>query len=282
MMVEPPLPAILEHARPRAPVDLMNWPWFSLAKTPRTAPIRYQGRRHSVLVAPAPGATAIATIWDADILFWATAQLIQAQDEKLRAAPTLIAPLRRILRFVRRDTGRSQYGRLAAALNRLATTEITTTVGAADGLLARFHWVEAWRATPAGIVITVPDWLVASIVQRRVLAIEPRYFALTGGIERWLWLLARKHAQQISTGWWISLDQLRDRSGSAARHSDFVAAVRRLSQSGRLLAYRIEPVRHRGEEGLRFSRSPIAIHSAALVPGDKPGFDPQLRERICE
>ncbi len=282
MMAEPPLPAILEHARPRAPVDLMNWPWFSLAKTPRATPIRYQGRRHSVLVAPAPGATAIATIWDADILFWATAQLIQAQDEKLRAAPTLIAPARRILRFLRRETGRSQYVRLAAALNRLATTEITTTVGTADGCPPG-----STGSRPGGHTRGDRDhrprlvgW--TPIVQRRVLAIEPRYFALTGGIERWLWLLARKHAQQISTGWWISLDQLRDRSGSAARHSDFVAALRRLSQSGRLLAYRIEPVRHRGEEGLRFSRSTVRVHSAALVPGDKPGFDPQLRERICE
>ena len=282
MMAEAPLPAVLEHARPRAPVDLMNWPWFSLAKTPRTAPIRYQGRRHSVLVTPAPGASAIATIWDADILFWATAQLIQAQDEKLHAAATLIAPARRILRFLQRGTGHSQYARLGAALDRLTATEVTTTVGATHGPFARFHWVEAWRATPEGIVITVPDWLLTSIAKRRVLAIEPGYFALTGGIERWLWLLARKHAQQISTGWWISLDQLRDRSGSAARHSDFVAALRSLSQSGRLLAYCIEPVWHRGEEGLRIGRWTVPIHSAAMVPGDNPGFHPQLRERICE
>ena len=90
-----PLPATLEHARPRAPIDLMTWPWFSLAKTPRATPIYHQSRRHSLLVAPVPGATAIATIWDADILFWATAQLIQAQDERLRTTATLIAPARR-------------------------------------------------------------------------------------------------------------------------------------------------------------------------------------------
>ncbi|WP_286840519.1 MULTISPECIES: replication initiator protein A [unclassified Acidiphilium] len=47
-----PVPAMLEHARPRAPVDLMNWPWFSLAKIPRTAPIHYQGKTHSVHIAP--------------------------------------------------------------------------------------------------------------------------------------------------------------------------------------------------------------------------------------
>ncbi|MDA8247703.1 MAG: replication initiator protein A [Rhodospirillales bacterium] len=282
MMTEPPLPAILEHARPRAPVDLMNWPWFSLAKTPRVATIRYQGRRHSVVVAPAATGAAVATIWDADILFWATSQLIQAQDEKLRVTPTLIAPARRILRFLQRETGRSQYARLAAALERLTATEVTTTLGTADGSPATFRWIEAWRTTPDGIVITVPVWLLDAIIRRRVLAITPRYFELMGGIERWLWLFARAHAAQISTGWWVSLDQLRDRSGSAARHSDFVAALRGLSRSGVLLSYRIELGRHRGQEGVRFSLSPVATHSAAMVPGEKPGFHPQFREHACE
>ena len=70
-------------------------------------------------------------------------------------------------------------------------------------------------------------------------------------------MAARFHPQalgwQISTGWRVSLDQLRNRSGSAERHSDFVAALRGLSRSGVLLAYRIEPAWHRGQEGGRFS-----------------------------
>lgn len=282
MTVEHPLPAILEHARPRAPVDLMNWPWFSLAKTPRTAPIHYQGRRHSLLVAPAPGATAIATIWDADILLWATAQLVQAQDQRLRVSARVIAPARRILRFLGRQIGHSQYARLAAALDRLAATEVTTTVGTPANLPERFRWIEAWQQTDDGILLTLPDWLLGAVRQRRVLAIDPGYFTLTGGVERWLWLLARKHAGQLSTGWQISFAALHARSGSASQHCHFVAALRRIAQSGRLLAYRIEPVQHCGKEGLRIGRSAVPVHSAALVPGDKPGFDPQLQERICE
>ena len=282
MMAEPPLPAILEHARPRAPVDLMNWPWFNLAKTPRAAPIRYQGRRHSVLVTPAPGASAIATIWDADILFWATSQLIQAQDEKLRVAPRLIVPARRILRFLGRDTGHSQYERLAAALERLAASEVTTTVGTLSDRPVRFHWIEAWQQTEDGILLTLPEWLLDAVRRRRVLAIDPGYFTLTGGVQRWLWLLARKHAGQQSTGWRISFDALHARSGSATRHCHFVAALRRIAQSGRLLTYRVEQVQHCGNEGLSIGRWAVPVHSADLVPGDKPGFDPQLRERICE
>ena len=130
--------------------------------------------------------------------------------------------------------------------------------------------------------LTLPEWLAYFPAERRPLAISPGYLVLTRGIERWLWLLAGKHAQQISTGWWISLDHLRDRSGRAAWHSDFAVALRRIAQSGRLLTYRVEPLQHCGNEGISIGRWAVPVHSAALVPGDKQGFDPQLRERICE
>ena len=112
-----------------------------------------------------------------------------------------------------------------------------------------------WLATPWGMLIAIP-------AGRRAPSVSPR--------------------RRISTGWWVSLDELSNRFRTVAPHSDFIAALRGLSRSGVLLAYRIEPVWHRGQEGVRFSRSPAVIHSAAMVPGDKPGFHPQLRERICD
>ena len=281
MSSDHPLPAMIEHTRPRAPVDLMNWPWFSLAKTPRAAPIRYQGKTHSVHVAPMAGATTIATIWGADILIWAIAQLVQAQDERLNISTRLIAPASRILGFLGRDTGRSQYVRLTAAIGRLASTQVETTLGATDNAPIRFRWIEAWETTPAGVLLTVPEWLLMSVRQHRVLSIDPDYFGLMGGIQRWLWLLARKHAAQQSTGWVVSFDLLHARSGSAARHCDFVAALRRLTRSGRLLTYRLDPVWHRGKEGVRIGRYAVPIHSAPLVPGDNLGFlSPNRGDRL--
>ena len=88
--------------------------------------------------------------------------------------------------------------------------------------------------------------------------------------------------RQISTGWWVSLDELSSRSVTVASYSDFIVALRGRSRSGVLLAYSIELAWHRGQEEVRFSRSPAVINSAAVVPGDKPEFHPQLRERICE
>ena len=58
--------------------DLMERPFFSLAKTPRTKPIEYAVNGVSVTVTP--GAAGMATIWDADILIWAATQITEALD----------------------------------------------------------------------------------------------------------------------------------------------------------------------------------------------------------
>jgi plasmid replication initiation protein len=73
-------------------------------------------------------------------------------------------------------------------------------------------------------VIVVADWLFTAVIdRRRVLRIDPAYLHLTGGIERWLWRLLRRHANRQSTGWEISLRALHARSSSVARPTDFIA-----------------------------------------------------------
>jgi plasmid replication initiation protein len=65
-----------------------------------------------------------------------------------------------------------------------------------------------------------------------VLRIHEDYFLLTGGIERFLYRVARKHAGMQPDGWSFTMRQLHLKSGSSARLSDFtrrkrVAASRR-------------------------------------------------------
>lgn len=46
---------------------------------------------------------------------------------------------------------------------------------------------------PTGMTITLPDWLYSGVVNRGgVLTIHEDYFLLTGGIERWLYRVAKK------------------------------------------------------------------------------------------
>ena len=58
--------------------DLMAYPFFSLAKSPRIVPIRFEAGGISLTVEGVPE-HGIATIWDADVLIWAASQIIQAK-----------------------------------------------------------------------------------------------------------------------------------------------------------------------------------------------------------
>ena len=46
-----------------------------------------------------------------------------------------------------------------------------------------------------GMTLTLADWLYEGILMDGgLLAIDPAYFSITGGRERWLYRVARKHA----------------------------------------------------------------------------------------
>src|ERR1700736_171114 len=70
--------------------DTMERPFFSLAKKPRLAPIEYHVGDVWVEVSANPK-FGIATIWDADILIWASTQITEALDRK--------APTNRVIHF---------------------------------------------------------------------------------------------------------------------------------------------------------------------------------------
>ncbi len=73
-------------AAPRDQRDLMERPFFSLAKAKRTAPILYEsaGVRVEVFGMAEYG---MATIWDADVLIWAASQIVAAENNGLPPRP---------------------------------------------------------------------------------------------------------------------------------------------------------------------------------------------------
>ncbi|PWW43525.1 replication initiator protein A [Melaminivora alkalimesophila] len=77
-----------------------------------------------------------------------------------------------------------------------------------------------------------------------VLTIDPAYFRLTGGIERWLYRLVRKHGGRQEAGWQFDFQHLYRKSGSVARYYDFAADLRALVARQALPGYhlRIEQV----------------------------------------
>src|SRR5277367_2068936 len=215
--------------------DTMERPFFSLAKKPRLTPIEYQVGDVWVEVSANPQ-FGMATIWDADILIWASTQITEAIDRKLTPNRTIQFHPYNLLRSIRRTTGGADYTRLRAALERLTHTAVRTNIRAqGKKKSASFHWLESWTESvqegtgePTGMTITLPEWLYGGIVERGgVLTIHEDYFLLTGGFERWLYRVARKHGGNQVTGWSFNMRQLFEKSGSSARFSDFALDIRK-------------------------------------------------------
>ena len=243
--------------------DTMERPFFSLAKKPRFAPIEYHVGDVWVEVSANPK-FGIATIWDADILIWASTQVTEAHDRGMAPSRTIHFHPHNLLKSIRRPTGGEHYKRLRAALERLTHTAVRTNIRAeGKKKAASFHWLESWTEVtdehtgePTGMTLTLPDWLFQGIVMKGgVLTIHEDYFLLTGGIERWLYRVARKHAGHQETGWQFTMRQLYEKSGSTSRFSDFALDVRKVVELNSLPEYISEI--HKNEEGdeiVRFIR----------------------------
>ncbi|SDO44520.1 replication initiator protein A [Pseudomonas jinjuensis] len=254
---EPPTPALqLDLFRalpgdmaPRDAQDLMAYPFFSLAKSRRTVPIDFNSGGVRVRV-EGTLEHGIATIWDADILIWAASQIVEAQDAGIPTSRWMRATPYEILRFIGRGTSLRDYQRLKAALDRLQSTSVATSIRETTGRrLHRFSWINEWKelagpdGRPLGIEMVLPDWFYEGVLnQALVLTIDPAYFLLTGGIERWLYRLVRKHGGRQEDGWQFDFRHLYRKSGSTARYSDFALDLRALVARQSLPGYVLDIV----------------------------------------
>tara|TARA_Y100000815_G_scaffold154531_1_gene140286 strand:- start:64 stop:897 length:834 start_codon:yes stop_codon:yes gene_type:complete len=220
---------------PRDSQDLMAYPFFSLSKSRRTTPIDFRTTGVTVRV-EGTQEHGIATIWDADILIWAASQIVAARDAGIAPSRLMRATPYEILRFIGRGVSLRDYQRLKAALDRLQSTTVATSIRETTGRrLHRFSWINEWkeladaRGMPLGIELILPDWFFAGVLDAAlVLTIDPAYFRLTGGIERWLYRLVRKHGGKQAEGWQFDFRHLYRKSGSTAKPYDFACDLRTL------------------------------------------------------
>src|SRR5499427_3736726 len=173
---------------PRDAQDLMAYPFFSLSKSHRVTPIDFRMGEVAIRV-EATAEHGMATIWDADVLIWAASQIVEARDKGLRTSRLMAATPYEILNFIRRGTSARDYHRLKAALDRLQSTSIATSIRrVAMRRLHRFSWLSEWkecsdlRGRPLGVELILADWFYAGVADpARVLTIDAAYFHLTGG-----------------------------------------------------------------------------------------------------
>lgn len=259
----------------RDTVDLMDVPFLSLAKGKRVTPIHYQRGDVSVEVS-APSHLGIASVWDWDLALWAVSRIVEAANLEKPLNPTVSAPVHDILRTIGREVGGRDYQLLKEAADRLVATTVrtsvrsTTTRGSTFSLLERVDWQGDEKGRVTALSITLPGWLMTAIEQRRVLAVDGRYFALTGGMERWLYRLVRKGAGDNRTGWRWLMTELHERSGSTRPLRSFASDLRRLVQADQLPEYRLTLYRTvAGGEGVHAVRR-------SFLPRGEPGHEPRI------
>lgn len=229
----------------------MAYPFFSLSKSHRIAPIDFAAGNVSIRVEAVPD-HGMATIWDADILIWAASQIVEARDAGLRTSRLMGATPYEILTFIGRGTSLRDYQRLKAALDRLQSTTVCTSIRQpAEGRRHRFSWINEWQeridrnGKPAGLELIVPDWFYQAVLDDAlVLTIDRAYFDLTGGLDRWLYRLVRKHGGRQHDGWRFDFRHLHQKSGSLSPYKRFAFElrdiVRRQPLPGYTLALEVE------------------------------------------
>ena len=269
---------------PRDAQDLMAYPFFSLAKTKRIVPIDFRAGAISIRVEAVPE-HGMATIWDADVLIWAASQIVEARDAGLKTSRLMAATPYEILTFVGRGTSARDYDRLKAGLDRLQATSVLTSIRQpAERRRHRFSWINEWKETadtngrPMGLELILPDWFYAGVVDDAlVLTIDRAYFDLTGGLERWLYRLARKHGGRQPGGWSFDFRHLHAKSGSLSPLKHFAFDLREIVRRQTLPGYQLVITRDRdGAERLNFAArctDPLAERlrkrGPALQPGEK-------------
>ena len=218
---------------PRDAQDLMAYPFFSLSKSHRVAPIDFTAGDVTIRVEAVPD-HGMATIWDADILIWAASQIVEARDAGLRTSRLMVATPYEILKFIGRSTSLRDYQRLKAALDRLQSTTVCTSIRQpAEGRRHRFSWINEWKERtdssrrPDGIEMIVPDWFYQAVLDNAlVLTIDRAYFDLTGGLDRWLYRLVRKHGGHQRNGWRFDFRYLHQKSGALSPFKRFAFELR--------------------------------------------------------
>ncbi|MBL4571585.1 MAG: replication initiator protein A [Gammaproteobacteria bacterium] len=224
----------------------MEHPFYSLSKKPDTKIVRYDHGENWLEITPSVKGR--ATIYDKDILIFATSQIMAKVNEGLEPVSRIRINCHELLKFCNRGTAGKDYERLVAALDRLAGTRISTNITSGDtetytnfglidegsvkrtrGLDGRIKWVE----------LKVSDWVFDAIKNKAVLTLNPAYFRLRQPTARRIYEIARKHCGRKNS-FIISLSILQKKAGSVAPERDFKRTLLAIMKSQILPDFIIE------------------------------------------
>ena len=228
--------------------EMMERPFFSLAKSRRTKPIDYTSPDGKLWVHVSGNLDyGMATIWDADILIYCASILADMARRGVNDIPRKlhIMPYD-LLRSIGRPTTGRAYELLGQALDRLVATTIKTNIRAENRREATFSWLDGWTQLvdekterSKGMTLELSNWFYEGVLMKGgVLAIDRAYFDISGGRERWLYKVVRKHAGGGGEkGFAISMPTLYEKSGAEGEYRRFKFEMIRLAEKNGLPGY---------------------------------------------
>jgi len=266
--------------------EMMERPFFSLSKSKRLKPIDYTSPDGKTWVHVSANPNyGMATIWDADILIYCASVLNDMKERRANEIPRVLRVMPYdILRSIGRPVSGRSYALLGAALDRLQSTTIKTNIRSEHRREATFSWLDSWSQIvderterSRGVSLALSNWFYEGVLMAGgVLSIDRAYFDITGGRERWLYRVARKHAGGAGeAGFSIALRTLFEKSGAEGQYRRFKFEVAAIVRDNALPGYDLvftaavsspEPLLHivrRGDRTAAGKPRPTANQSVA-------------------
>jgi plasmid replication initiation protein len=259
--------------------EMMERPFFSLAKSKRLKPIDYKSPDGKTWVHVSGNPDyGMATIWDADVLIYCASMLSDMKRRGINDVPRTIKIMPYdLLRAIDRPTTGRAYELLGQALDRLVSTTVKTNIRAENRREATFSWLDGWQQIvdekterSRGMTLELSNWFYEGVMMTGgVLAIERAYFRITGGRERWLYKVARKHAGGAGEGGFaISMPTLFEKSGAEGDYRRFKFEIAKIVAKNALPGYALalEHPEGKKEPSLRMRRRSDAERAGQGAP----------------
>ena len=229
--------AVIVDASVKDDAATMSVPFFSLSKVKDDVPRTYQDENGDDILKLEPSGRGLATIWDKDILLFCMSQIMSAINKKQKISQTLKIDTYSVLTATNRGCGRGSYENIEDALIRLRGTTIMTSISTGDKKITKgFGFIENFeiesigkereltrkdakgnevtikKRTVLNFTVKLSDWIFNALKAEEVLTLDNNYFELSGGIERRLYEICRKHLGK-QRHWEIKIENLFKKSG---------------------------------------------------------------------
>lgn len=257
-------------------MQLMEIPFVSLSKN-RTDPIVYESLNgKSKVKISAHREHYIASIYDWDIIIFVSSKLQESINSSSRIpSRTLVVPRGELIKAISRHEGKTTEKEIEAALNRLRSTFIETTIHNEDyRYRGGFGFLDTWGYTERKDVkefrITLSEWLYeVTCTKGSLLKVHPEYFKITSGLKRFLYRTARKHVGN-NKSWDFLVDTLYEKSGSEQELKKFKYDLKKALRENDIPGYLVSLIEKDGREFVRFINTKKELKRVLSQPSLQP------------